>query len=179
MSRVLFIGLAAFFVLLVSAPASAAKPCWKQVLEDWTDGKIKTTYAPSCYDDAIKNLPADVEIYSDAVDAIEAARNERLRRGAQRSPESAELGNETGTDETAAPSPADDGDNGGGQGVVPEVLNAGNRAVDDVPLPLLLLSGVALLLMAAGGAGLLSRHLKERQATPGARSDDERGEPRL
>jgi hypothetical protein len=33
-----------------------------------------------------------------------------------------------------------------------------------MPLPLLILAGLALVMVAAGGAGLISRHLKARKA---------------
>jgi len=40
----------------------------------------------------------------------------------------------------------------------------GPRNADSIPLPLIILAGLALLLIAAGGAGLVSRRLRARRA---------------
>src|SRR5436190_24101170 len=53
-----------------AAPAAAATPCWKTLLNDWYDGRIDQTYPRHCYDDALNHLPADVETYSSAHDDI-------------------------------------------------------------------------------------------------------------
>src|SRR6476619_8197199 len=52
------------------APAQAATPCWKLLLNDWYDGRIDQTYSVHCYKDALKHLPADVQTYSSAHDDI-------------------------------------------------------------------------------------------------------------
>ena len=39
----------------------------------------------------------------------------------------------------------------------------GPRNADSIPLPLIILAGLALLLIAAGGAGLVSRRLRARK----------------
>src|SRR5437764_13995998 len=59
--------------LVRAAPASAATPCWKALLNDWYDGRIDGTYPRHCYQDALKHLPPDVETYSSARDDIERA----------------------------------------------------------------------------------------------------------
>src|SRR3954469_22167102 len=53
-----------------AAPAAAATPCWKQLLNDWYDGRIDQTYAVHSYRDALKHLPSDVQTYSSAHDDI-------------------------------------------------------------------------------------------------------------
>src|SRR5205823_9441251 len=52
------------------APAQAATPCWKQLLNDWYDGRIDNTYPVHCYREALKHLPSDVQTYSSAHDDI-------------------------------------------------------------------------------------------------------------
>src|SRR5580765_512072 len=52
------------------APAQAATPCWKLLLNDWYDGRIDQTYPVHCYKDALKHLPSDVQTYSSAHDDI-------------------------------------------------------------------------------------------------------------
>ena len=67
----------------VRGTASATRPCWKQVQDDWTNNRLgSTTYAPNCYDQAIKNLGGDVKYYSNAVDEIHAAEQPELNHGA-------------------------------------------------------------------------------------------------
>ena len=52
------------------SPASAGTPCWKQLLNDWYDGRIDKAYPVKCYREAIKNLPEDVQAYSSAREDI-------------------------------------------------------------------------------------------------------------
>src|SRR6266516_7372572 len=53
--------------------APAATPCWKQLINDWYDGRIDNLYPQHCYKEAIRHLPPDVEIYSNARSDIERA----------------------------------------------------------------------------------------------------------
>ena len=62
--------------LLVLAPgrAAAATPCWKAVINDWYDNsRIDGTYPISCYRQALKHLPEDVQDYTSLPDDIRAA----------------------------------------------------------------------------------------------------------
>jgi hypothetical protein len=53
--------------LVATAPAGAATPCWRQVINDWyKDGKVDGKYPIHCYSEAIANLPADSKEYSSA-----------------------------------------------------------------------------------------------------------------
>ena len=77
-----------------TAPASAAPvPCWKKLLNDWYDGKIDKIYPLPCYHEAIKHLPADVEVYSSAKDDILNA----LAAAAKKQPAPAEKTTTSGT----------------------------------------------------------------------------------
>jgi hypothetical protein len=136
--------------LATAAPATAAKPCWRQVLDDWTDNtRLNKTYPISCYDSALKNLPEDIVSYTDAYDQISNARQDALQG-----------------DRVLSGSGGDDDDPGGGDGGGPlgDILGLGTDSADSIPLPLLILGALAGLLMAAGGAGLLSRKLQARRA---------------
>jgi hypothetical protein len=53
--------------------AAAATPCWRQVVDDWFDGRIDGTYAPHCYRDALRHLPVDARAYTTAAGDIERA----------------------------------------------------------------------------------------------------------
>ena len=63
---VLTAAVATLVVAVGAAPASAAVPCWKRLLNDWYDGRIDNAYPVSCYRAAIRNLPEDVKAYSSA-----------------------------------------------------------------------------------------------------------------
>src|SRR5437870_326786 len=59
---------------LGASSASAATPCWKQVLNDWfVDGRIDNTYPIACYTQAQQHLGEDAVNYSGAPDDIHRA----------------------------------------------------------------------------------------------------------
>ncbi len=152
-------------VVLVSASAcgsaSATKPCWQQVQDDWTANKLgSTTYPAKCYDQAIKHLGRDLLIYSNAPDEIRAAKQAAVKQ--KEGDNSRKIAGVTG---------GSDGSNDGGSGSsgtdsaagpLGDVLNAGSTSADGMPLPLLILGGVAALLIAMGAFGVASRRLHER-----------------
>jgi len=140
--------------LAVSAPsASAATPCWKQVLNEWTanqSGYISAKYPLHCYSDAIKHVPGDLAQYTDVIENIQAARL-RAARGTRI------IQSHTPTRSEATPSDP----SGGVYNSAIGKLGPSNS--DSLPLPLLILAGIAAIMVAAGGAGLVSRHLKARK----------------
>jgi len=167
--------LAAFVALLVAtAPAaSAAPPCGRQVVDDWwQDGRIDGTYADHCYDDAIESLPRDVRDYSSAQEDITRALQAKLR-GEDAPPAAADPTPED--EETATPQPpppppppaSTPPANGGPQGPEAAAPPVGESA-SSVPVPLLILAGLALLLVVGGSAGYLIRRYQSRQIPPPA-----------
>jgi len=152
----------------MAAPAGAATtPCGKKVLDDWWDnGRVDRLYPLHCYEEAIDGIPADIRDYSDAEAvisrALQAAVGGNLAAGGQDpSPDDDE-----GTRDPGAPVPGgpdDPGTNGG-----PEAAPDVDGGTSSVPIPLLVLGGMSLALLAAGGLGYLSRR---RQAAEG--QDDE------
>ena len=77
----LAVGLAAPAVVARPATAAASQqPCWRDVIEDWTNGGIQHRYAVHCYSAALSHLPTDVRLYSDAADDIHRALLAALRR---------------------------------------------------------------------------------------------------
>jgi hypothetical protein len=127
---------ASLFVLALFAGPAAASPCGTRVLKEWSDNsRIDGTYQLHCYQDAIDALPSDLRDYSDALDVIGRAfrnaggRHIAIAKGPQEQNESE---------------------------IVPtNVANASSPS--SLPLPLLVLGGVALTLLAAGGYGYVSR----------------------
>jgi hypothetical protein len=166
--RVLAILVALTGVIALAAPvaASAKQPCWKVIMDDWyKDARIDGSYSQACYKAADQNIPQDLRDYSDLPNEIARARMNDIResREGERFPQS--------VDPTA---PVDDrNDDGGssgnsGDGAIGSALDAlGPNSADSAPIPLLILAGLALLLVAAGAAGLLTRRLQARRAGAG------------
>ncbi len=154
--------------LTVVASAGAATPCGKKVLGDWFDnGRIDRLYPYNCYEEAIDAIPPDIGPYSDAEDvitrALQSALDGHLAPG--------------GKDPT--PGDGDSGSGNGGSGgtgaggsdspqAAPDVDTTGPSSV---PIPLLVLGGMSVALLAAGGLGYVARR---RQAA--ARADDDVGD---
>jgi len=158
--------LAAALVSLVVAtmPAGAAASCGRQVIDDWyDDGRVDGTYALHCYDDAIEILPRDVSDYSSAKEDIERALQAKLR-------------GEPAPPATTDPSPDDEEPGGSPPGTPPgtggtddpEVTPPLGDSASSVPIPLLILAGLALLLVAGGSAGYVIRRLQSRRIPPPA-----------
>jgi hypothetical protein len=161
--------LSAVAALAMATPASAATPCGKKVLADWFDnGRIDRLYPLNCYEEAIDAIPDDLRDYADAEEVITRALQAALRG------ELAPGGRD--------PTPGDDRstEGGGGGGSDDGTGNSDNPqaapGVDtsgpsSVPIPLLVLGGMSLALLAAGGLGYLSR----RRAAAHADDPDDPG----
>ena len=85
----LVIGAAALGVLFAwhsstKGPTAAAAPpaqspiCANRLLDDWADSRIDGAYPVSCYRDALRSLPIDLEVYSSARDDITQALSKRI-----------------------------------------------------------------------------------------------------
>jgi hypothetical protein len=142
-----------------AAVGATGKKCWNDLIRDWYDGRIDKTYPVHCYQDALKHLPSDVRTYSDAYDVISRALAAATRGKKRVNPNSlvappagGKTGTTTpnGTTTSASPGPI-----GGG-------LNSGDRGATGIPVPLLVLGGLAILLVAAGALGFLSRRFRGR-----------------
>lgn len=157
----------AVVALSLSGTAAAATPCGKQVLEDWFDnGRIDRIYKINCYEEGIDAIPGDLAPYADAEQVITRALQSALR---------GELPPEGGCDPSLDGS-ADDckvgsggtGENGGGgdpgAGDPQAAPGVDTSSPSSIPIPLLVLGGLSLALLAAGGLGYISRR---RQAAHG------------
>jgi hypothetical protein len=52
--------------------------CAKALLRDWADGRIDSTYRLECYRTALKSLPVDLQVYSQAPEDISQALSQRI-----------------------------------------------------------------------------------------------------
>ena len=158
---------AAGAVLALGAPpAQAAKPCWKRVLDDWNDnGRVDGVYSSRCLQQAVDHLPEDIRIYSK--ETIKNARHVQSRGrgvGVGRRAGSTSGGRRVTTpvkEVEPRTGPRD-------EGPIQSVLGYRASDADSIPIPLIVLAGLALLLMAAGGAGFAARKLQARRPGSGS-----------
>ena len=147
-------------VMGIAAPAaSAARPCWKDLVDDyWADNRVDKVYPVSCYRDAMDSFPPDVKNYSDAEDDLRRAlliaiRDQRSNGGFR------DLAQQEKKE--AVPPVADDQ---APPGFFREVLDKlGPKNADSVPVPLLVLAMIALLLLGAAGASYATRWYQARR----------------
>jgi hypothetical protein len=184
-TAVLALGAGAATAQAASAKSSAKTPCWKTLINDWYDGRIDHAYPVHCYKDALKHLPSDVRTYSDAYDVISRALASATRGkkhvnvnalippagsggGTTTGGGKTGGGGKKGATTTVTTTPAVPGSTPqGNAGLFGDATSKlGSSHADTVPIPLLVLAGLALLLVAAGGAGLVARRRQSRRARP-------------
>jgi hypothetical protein len=169
--RALAVLLVALCAAAFAGASAAGETCGKKVIDDWyADGRVDGTYELHCYDDAIEDLPRDVRDYSSAKEDIERALQDRMREDAPAAPPAPD--GEPGTGGPGSTGPGADpgggdtpGETGTDTGVVGPIDET--AASDSIPVPLLVLAGLALLLVAAGSVGYLVRRLQARRVPPG------------
>lgn len=156
---------------LATPAAQAAKPCWERVLDDWVDnGRIDGVYSASCLEAARKHVPEDIRAYSDFEDRIDEAMQARAIQSAnQGNPPTAPDKTSTGKSESPSSEPeplpkADPATGPRDEGPISAVLSTGTNDANSIPLPLIILAGLALLLMAAGATGLIARKVQARRS---------------
>jgi len=173
LARVTIVAAALFAAAAHATPVQAATtPCWKTLLNDWYDGRIDGTYDVRCYQEALKHLPADVQTYSsaheDILRALQSAIAQQRREGhkvtastpiAPPKPTPGKNGTTTTTASGIAGRPP-----GKGLGGLASQLNPSSAS--SLPVPLLVLGGLAILLVAAGAAGLVAKRIQARKSSP-------------
>lgn len=154
----------------VPSTAGAAVPCRDRIYNDWYgDGKIATTYPIACYRDALKHLRTDVQVYSSLGDDIRAAMQGAIALNKGNTNVPAQIGNAgpaakphsavRSKKPNAAPHDPTPGNETASNTlptstVAAEVTSGGGGGV---PVPLLVLGGLALLLTAVGGVGVIAK----------------------
>ena len=173
--RLAVVSLAVAGALVQVSGAAAATPCWKSLLNDWYDGRIDKSYAIHCYQDALHHLPADVQTYSSAHDdilrALQSAVAKQKKAGHAVGPNtllpppvsSSSNGGTTTGSTTTTGTPVGRKTDGGLSGLA-DKLNP--SSADSLPVPLLVLGALAILLVAAGAAGLIAKQIQARKQGP-------------
>ncbi len=162
-----------------AAPASSFTPtntCWKDVVNDWLahQPNVKGIYPIPCYTQAIQHLNAypDVQQYSSAMDDIHRALlaailDERGNGSGGSSSSGGGSGGGTSSTGGGSSSSSGGGSSSSGGGPIGSVIDhfAPSNATT-VPLPLLVLGGLAALLMLAGFGTWVTRRIQGRRMTP-------------
>lgn len=152
------------------AQARSMSTCSKALIHDWyVDGRVDKTYPVHCYREALKQIPEDQVIYGTLREDLTRALQATIRQH----------GGKVSGDTPVAP-PGGPGGGGGGNG--PDGGNGpsgtaptggvfhwlaqklGPSTADSIPIPLLILGGLAFALMAAAGVSLLARRMQARRA---------------
>ena len=153
---------------VVTDAAMAKKTCAQQVIDDWfDDGRVDKIYPLHCYTEAIKSLPSDLLIYGNAEDEIGRA----LAFAKQGKPDPGGAGptttvgtgttptttvetNETSTTNVETDTTQTDATT---DTAATDTSATDTSGPSSVPIPLLVLGGLAVVLLAAGSAGYLRR----------------------
>jgi hypothetical protein len=161
-----------------AAPAAtqvATAECWLQVVNDWLDNnRVDRSYAIACYTQAIQHLNSypDVQNYSSAADDIHRALLAAIRQDRGSGPPTASDGGSNPPDNSSGtPLPPSGGGGGSSNddGFFRSVANrVGPSDATSVPLPLLVLGGLALLLLATAGGTWATRRFQARRVPPAA-----------
>jgi hypothetical protein len=153
-----------------AAPAAqlqSTNKCWLDVVNDWLHNQpnLKGTYAIPCYTQAIQHLSAysDVAGYSSASDDIHRALLAVIHNEGR--------GGDGGTPANIGPTGPGSSSTGGGTTPhkslwtdITDRLAPGNA--QSIPLPLIVLAGLAVLLLLAAAATWFARRMQTRRVTP-------------
>ena len=145
------------------AQAKSLSRCSSALINDWLfDGRIDKTYPVHCYREALKDVPEDQIVYGTLRQDLTRALQSAVRQN----------GGHVTDDTLVVPVASSDGSdppNGtsasSDQGFVHWVAHAlGPNTAESIPVPLLILGGLALALMAAAGVSLVARRVQARRA---------------
>jgi len=144
----------------VGVGTAQASTCSEALIHDWyVDGRVDQTYAVHCYREALKNIPEDQIVYGSLRDDLTRALLAVAR----------DKGGNVGPDTLVPPDPNSKG-GGPSNGSHDESFFGrlaralGPDTADSIPVPLLVLGGLALLLIAAAAVSFLTRRMQARRS---------------
>jgi hypothetical protein len=149
---------------LLAGSATAGTPCWKKVLNDWSNSRPIGVYPLHCYRDAIRNLPEDLRDYSSAADDIQAALQAQIAKRTNRTIQSSGGDDPSGSGKKGSAGPSR-------SAYRRAIDNLGTSNADSLPIPLLVLAslgGFLLALAAAMSAAKRIRAVRARRGPPAA-----------
>ena len=144
------------------AQARSMSKCSAALIHDWyVDGRVDRTYPVHCYREALKQIPEDQIIYGTLRDDLNRALQATIRQH----------GGHVDGDTLVVPL-ASGSDDGGGSGTGATgggvfhwlAKKLGPSTADSIPIPLLVLGGLAFALMAAAGVSYAARRVQARRA---------------
>ena len=140
------------------AEARLESKCSAALIHDWyVDGRIDKTYQVHCYREALRDIPEDQVVYGTLRDDLTRALQLVIRS------HDGDVG-----PNTPVPGGGDGGgggDSGDDDGFFGRLAKAiGPDTADSIPVPLLVLGGLALLLMAAAAVSFFARRAQARRA---------------
>ena len=144
------------------AQARSMSTCSAALIHDWyVDGRVDNTYPVHCYREALKNIPEDQIVYGSLRQDLTRALQATIRQHG---------GHVTG-DTLVVPIGGSGGDGPNGSGSTGSggvfhwlAQKLGPSTADSIPIPLLILGGLAFALMAAAGVSLIARRMQARRA---------------
>ena len=167
-----------------AAPPKATPTCYLAVINDWVDNnRVDHTYAQSCYRKAIAylNSQPDVQGYSSAPDDIRRAMLFALKHpGGGDGGATSGGGNQSGGGGPAANPGGSGNGTSGGTGDQTSTNSSKPSFFDEfgskigpgnaqsIPLPLLILGGLAILLLLAAAGAWIARRIQARRVAPAA-----------
>jgi hypothetical protein len=145
-----------------SAASKGKAPCWKAVLQDEYVPPITGNYQLHCYREAIRHLPEDSLIYGaarqDIINAMNSAVRALQKKGVKVGPHTILPGQKgRGGDRSLQSHKRKKGF----LAAIADKIGPGNAS--SIPLPLLILAGLGLLLVAAAGASFTARWIASRR----------------
>ena len=129
-------------------------------MNDWYDGTIEKQYPIPCYREAIKQLPDDIASYSSAADDINRALQMAIAHEKDPSkPLPTITTSGPGVGQTTTTAKGRKTETGPIQSVID---NSSPGGATSFPLPLIILGGLAIFLLALGAVGLVIRRMQDR-----------------
>jgi hypothetical protein len=158
-------------ILVVVAAAAAAtfgvstahaSACSSALIRDWyVDGRIDNTYAVHCYREALKDIPEDQLVYGTLRDDLNRALADTLRDHGQLTPTMMIPGDGGNGPSDGSGSSGGKHDEGFFHWLAKKI---GPSTAESVPVPLLVLGGLALALVAAAAVSFFARRYQAKKA---------------